>query len=293
MNAVAALASSIIIFCSLASAAFAYVSPGEATGYANDFAQILPADKRAALESKLSAFHSETGAEIAVATVKSLDGDTVEDFAAKLFQEWGIGRKDADNGMLILVAPNEREMRIEVGYGLEPSVTDAAASLIVRNIMIPAFQKGDYYAGIDAAADQAIGLIKNDPEAVKWANDAEHADSAAISTGLVIFLLFIAFRLLIFMATTKSWWLGGVVGGALGLIFIGTLFGIAGCALGGLLADFLLSRFAGDWIKKHFHDHRGPGGPWFIGGLGGGRGGGGFGGFGGGSSGGGGASGRW
>ncbi|HVT75078.1 MAG TPA: TPM domain-containing protein [Candidatus Paceibacterota bacterium] len=273
-----------------ASAALAYANPGPATGYVNDFAQLLPGDRRAALEAKLSNLHSETGAEVVVATVKSLGGDTVENFAAKLFEDWGIGRKDVDNGILVLVATEDRDMRIEVGYGLEPVVTDADASLIVRNIVIPAFRKDDYAGGLDAATDQIIGLIKNDPEAVTWSEDAARADSPFLSTGFIVFALFVAFRTLIFMARSKSWWLGGVLGGGLGLIFIQTLLGVVGCVLGGLLVDFLLSRYAGTWFK----DHNGPGGPWFFGGFGGGgRGGGGFGGFGGGSSGGGGASGRW
>ncbi|HEU0081072.1 MAG TPA: TPM domain-containing protein [Candidatus Paceibacterota bacterium] len=280
------------------SLAFAYASPGKPAGYVNDFAGILTAQQRSALESRIAEYARPAGAQIAVATVKSLEGETVESYAEKLFREWGIGDRVKDNGLLLLVAPNEREVRIEVGYGLEPSVTDAASSVIVRNAIMPAFKEGDYYGGIDQALTALMGLIDRDPETVKAVQ--YQADAAARDRSLsklfplAFFALAVVLNLLGVMARSRSWWLGGVLGLVLGFIFAG-LVGALVCLAIGLAVDFFLSRFGSNWFK-------GPRGPWTIGGGGwgsdssGGSSGSssdGFGGFGGGSSGGGGASGRW
>src|SRR5690348_9508325 len=93
-------------------------------GYVSDFAHVLSSDTRQALEAKLSNFERATTNEIAVVTVPSLEGDTEEDYAVRLFKEWGIGKKGKDNGVLILIAPHERRARIEVGYGLEEVLPD-------------------------------------------------------------------------------------------------------------------------------------------------------------------------
>lgn len=102
----------------------------------------------------------KTTAEIAVATVPSLDGLSVEEYATRLFAEWGVGKKGADNGVLILVAPSERAMRIEVGYGLEPILPDALAGDIIRNDALPAFRSGDYPVGILASVRRVAELVE-------------------------------------------------------------------------------------------------------------------------------------
>jgi uncharacterized protein len=117
-------------------------------GYVNDFAGVLDRDSGARLNQILSSFEQKTGNEIAVAVVKSLDGNTIEDYAVKLYQQWGIGKKGKDNGLLILVAPSEKQVRIEAGYGLEGIINDAMAGRIIREKMIPAFKEGNYSAGI-------------------------------------------------------------------------------------------------------------------------------------------------
>ncbi|HEU5114413.1 MAG TPA: TPM domain-containing protein [Candidatus Paceibacterota bacterium] len=174
-----------------ANAVLAYQNPGAPKGFVNDFANVIPAAQRTALESKLSIFEKTTGNEIAVATVPSLGGDTVDNFAVKLFEDWGIGKKGADNGILILVAPNDREARIEVGYGLEPTVTDADASIIIRTVMLPAFKNGDYYAGVDGATDKIIGLIKNDPQAVKFIEENSAPQSVPPFVPVIILIILI------------------------------------------------------------------------------------------------------
>lgn len=272
----------------LAGTALAYTSPGKPVGFVNDFAGIFAPEQESALAARLAALEKSNSVEIAVATVPSLGGDPVESYASRLFEEWGIGKKGSDDGLLILVAPNEHQVRIEVGYGLEPTVTDAAASVIIRQVMTPAFREGKYFDGVSGAVDEIIGLIQNDPETARFI--ADNSSSAPRDASNYFYIFFVALavgiNLLRIMARTKSWWLGGVVGLVVGAIFAG-ITGALVCAAIGLGTDYALSRWAGSWFKGP----PGPRGPWFWGG--GGRGGGGFGGFGGGSSGGGGASGSW
>lgn len=278
----------------------AYSSPGKPAGFVNDYAGVLSSSEKADLENKLSQFSKETSNEITIVTVKSLDGDYIENFAVKLFEDWKIGKDKKDNGVLLLVALNDRKMRIEVGYGLEGALPDATAYQIVNNTLKPAFQKSEYYNGINEGVDKIIAATRGeytaDPEPVV-------SKSWNMSFEAWIFLLIIFFNLVIslwrYLAKSKHWWEGGVIGLIIGLIiafiFLKTLiyFIILPLLIGafGLLADYLVSRVIPQpKTSKNSNDI------WFFGGggFGGGNsGGGGFGGFGGGGSGGGGSSGGW
>ena len=290
------------IFIVLPFAVFAYASPGKPIGFVNDFANVINAENRQAIETKLQSLQDSTGAQVAVVTINSLDGDTVENFAVQLFQEWGIGKEDKDNGLLILVAPNEREARIEVGYGLEGDITDLQSGLIVRNVMIPAFREGDYSKGVGEAVNALSAIILKSPEAAQYLEDINSNASGVQSSGLKVNFAVLFFFAVIILNTlarilgkTKSWWLGGVLGAGIGAI-VGLIFGflyvgaisIVILSILGFVFDYFVS-------KKPPGSGRGPG-FWFFGpgGHGGSGGfGGGFGGFGGGMSGGGGTSGRW
>ena len=129
------------------------------TGYVNDFANVLNRQVSAQLENTLAALQAKTGAEVAVVTVDSLEGAPIEDYAVRLFQTWGVGKKGKDNGVLILVAPNDRQVRIEVGYGLEGAINDALAGRIIRERMIPAFKDGDFNAGIAGGTMAVAALV--------------------------------------------------------------------------------------------------------------------------------------
>ena len=120
-------------------------------GYVNDFAGVLPAPQRAALETFLTEFERQTGVEIAVVAVSSLDGGEVDDFTNRLFQKWRVGKKGKDNGVMILAAIQDRKARIEVGYGLEGVLPDALAGRILREQMFPLFKQGRYDAGLERA----------------------------------------------------------------------------------------------------------------------------------------------
>jgi len=264
----------------------AYQSPGSPSGFVNDFAEMIPDGAQAELETRLTQFKEETSNEIAIATVPTLGGDTIENFANKLFREWGIGTEANDNGILILLARDERELRIEVGYGLEGAVPDILAGRIVREDMIPRMQAGEPAAALDVAVTKLIAASKGE-----YIAEPEPKTVPFESLGMLPLFLFIV--LIRIFSATKSWWFGGVIGGVGGLILgivvtsfvTGLIFGGVGLVVG-LILDFIVSKFGG----------RGRGGPWINSGGWGGGGfgsGGGFGGFGGGSSGGGGASGKW
>jgi uncharacterized protein len=117
-------------------------------GHVNDFAGVITSSTRNSLETLLTGLAARTGAEIAVVTLPSLNEEPIENVAVDLFKEWGIGQKGKDNGLLFLVAPNDRKMRIEVGYGLEPILPDALTGRVLDTYVVPEFKKGDLTTGI-------------------------------------------------------------------------------------------------------------------------------------------------
>lgn len=125
-----------------------------------DLAQMLPDDARARLEAKLEEFEQKTGAQVAVLTVPSLEGDSLEDFSMRVAETWKLGREPADDGVLFLVAKNDRKMRIEVGYGLEPKLTDLVSGRILDNLVRPKFRGGDFAGGIEAGVDAILGTLE-------------------------------------------------------------------------------------------------------------------------------------
>lgn len=283
----------------IAAGAFGYQNPGKPTGFVNDYAGLLDTSSRQTLENKLTQFEKDSSNEISVVTIASLNGDTIENFAEKLFQDWGIGKKNKDNGILVLIAKDDKKMRIEVGYGLEGALTDAQSYWIIQNIMRPAFQKNDFNAGISGAADKIIAATKG--EYVPSDNSSKNNKITGNSVNF-IFYLFAFFMFVVIpwigsmLARSKSWWAGGVIGASIGIIIIiiglPLLFGVFAILIltpMGLLFDYAVSKNYSNSKKTGQHPSWWAGG----GGFGGGGSGGGFGGFGGGGSGGGGSSGGW
>ena len=129
-----------------------------------DNAEILGAETKRKLSEQLKTHEAETTNQIAVLTVRSLEGESVESYAEQVLNTWKLGRKGKDNGVLVLVAPTERRMRIEVGYGLEGTLTDVAASRIVRNVMTPRFKAGNYDAGVAEGVQAVIGQLTGSAE---------------------------------------------------------------------------------------------------------------------------------
>ncbi|HQG13346.1 MAG: hypothetical protein BWY40_00506 [bacterium ADurb.Bin270] len=128
-------------------------------GFVTDDAGVMKNETVSELNSLLSYFEKESGIEIAVATVRSLDGIPVEDYATDLFRTWGIGKKGKDDGLLFLIAPNDKKVRIEVGYGLEGSINDALAGRIMDQYVLPAFKVGDIDGGITAGTAVIVQTI--------------------------------------------------------------------------------------------------------------------------------------
>ena len=262
-------------------------------GFVNDFANLFSSEFKTNLENKLRETEKATAAEITVVTIESLEGETVEEYAVKLFEKWRIGKDKEDNGLLLFIAKDDREVRIEVGYGLEPYITDSRAGRIIRDLIIPEFKNSNYEAGTVKAVDSLIKYI-TDKDIAPKEEPGKNSDFPVIP--LLIGLYFLVTYLAGFFGRSKEIWPGAALGGILGLIiglFLTSLFAavLIGFFAGlfGLFLDFILSR--NFKIRK---DKGLPTNFWSSGGgfrsSGGGSS---FGGFGGGSSGGGGASGRW
>jgi uncharacterized protein len=167
------------------------------TGRVVDAANIIPDAEEAALDVKLKALEDTTDRQLVVATIPSLEGYPIDDYGYRLGRAWGIGQKETDNGALLIVAPNDRKVRVEVGYGLEPILTDAWSSVLINTTILPQFKAGDYPGGIGAGVDALVSQLQLPPEeAAKRAAQAgkqTSRKSSGVSLGDVIFWLVIFF----------------------------------------------------------------------------------------------------
>lgn len=139
------------------------------TGRVVDQANILPAATEQDLSAKLEAHERATGHQLVVATVASLDGRDIAEYGVELGRAWGIGQKEKDTGAILLVAPNDRGVRIEVGYGLEGILTDARSRGIIENNILPSFRAGQMEAGVVAGVEAILGALRGDPDAAPTA----------------------------------------------------------------------------------------------------------------------------
>ena len=157
-----------------------------------DAARLLSPAKEQEVTARLEALERDTTDQVVVVTVPSLQRHEIEDYGYRLGRAWGIGRQDKDNGVLLLIAPDEKKVRIEVGYGLEPVLTDAMSTLIIQNAILPSFRQGDYERGIIQGVDAIDKQLRLDPteaRAVAEAADRPKA-KAPIAIAIVIFLVF-------------------------------------------------------------------------------------------------------
>ena len=167
------------------------------SGRVVDDARILMPDTEAEITAKLAALEAETGDQFVVVTLDSLQDYEIEDYGYRLGRHWGIGQSENDSGVLLIVAPNERKVRLEVGYGLEPVLTDALSNQIIQNDILPPFRQGGYARGINAGVDAVVAQLKLDPAEAR-ARAAEIAPSEAeapIIPGVIIALIFLFFFL--------------------------------------------------------------------------------------------------
>ncbi|HET7059525.1 MAG TPA: TPM domain-containing protein, partial [Nitrospiraceae bacterium] len=165
----------LVLWLSLLPSAFALDVP-PLTGRIVDLAHLLPADVTASLSAELAEHERKTGNQIAVLTLPSLEGEPLEEYSHRVSTTWKLGRKGTDNGVLLLVVPGERRIRIEVGYGLEGALTDAKSSQIIRREIVPHFKSGDFAAGINTGVKAIMATIEgtytapNEPsqQSVPW-----------------------------------------------------------------------------------------------------------------------------
>jgi uncharacterized protein len=191
-------------------------------GYVNDFANIIDSQRASQIEAACSSIQKSTGVQIAVVTIDSLGAQSIDEAAYAFYKEWGIGEKGKDNGVLILVAKKDREVRIEPGYGLEGVLPDGLAGEIIRYDVIPRFRQGDYGAGLLAAVYK-IGKIVGG-QVVTYPQSPRHGTNI----GGLIYLIFFLFIILSSFIGRRRGRLGG-----LGALWFLTGFGLGGSMRGG------------------------------------------------------------
>jgi uncharacterized protein len=214
------------------------------TGRIVDQANIIPQDTRNALEPKLAELEQKSGIQLVVATVSSLEGQEIEPYANQLFRFWKLGEKARNNGVLLLVAPKERRVRIEVGYGLEGTLTDALSAVIIANAITPRFKTGDYGGGITRGVDDIITVLTTDES--EWskrpslrldrpqtAHPTNWVGLLALGAFLVLLVVSPGFRTLVFAMLLTGRGGGGYSGGGFGGGFGGGSRGGGGFSGGG------------------------------------------------------------
>lgn len=153
----------------------------------NDYAELLSPESRQRIETRLGALETDTGAQVAVLTLPSLQDESLEEFTVRVARTWKLGRKDVNDGVLLFVSRDDRKLRIEVGYGLEGILTDAASSQIISQLMAPRFRDGDFAGGIEAALSAIDGAIRGDADAIPLVQES----SGPTGMGERIFVLLI------------------------------------------------------------------------------------------------------
>jgi uncharacterized protein len=156
----------------IAATLLAVVQPQDATRRVHDFANLLSDEQGASLENTARVVEQKTTAQVTVVTVNSLDGLTVDQYANEVLRAWGIGQRGKNNGVLLLVAPNERRMRIEVGYGVEPLLTDALCGKIADEKITPRFKQNDYAGGIIAGTEEVAKVLRANPVAARGVDNS-------------------------------------------------------------------------------------------------------------------------
>ncbi|PIQ76691.1 hypothetical protein COV83_01730 [Candidatus Peregrinibacteria bacterium CG11_big_fil_rev_8_21_14_0_20_49_14] len=283
--------------------AYAFAVPPN-DGFVTDTVGILSQSEQENLESLLSQYRSETSTEIAVVILPSLQGEPLMESAVQIGREWGVGGKENDNGIVFLIAYEDRELFLAVGYGLEGAVPDIVAKGIIDAEITPFFKDGKYADGIEEGIMALQKHIGGEYTAQRYAGESDGMPTFLLVVfGMFLLIIFsvISEGILLELAPTRTWLMGGVMGFFFGLFFVdltGSWLSIPFFVAYGLAFDFVVSylyrvdeRFA-RWVRRRKKRRRSSSGGRFSsgGGFGGGSSGGGFGG---GSFGGGGARGRW
>jgi uncharacterized protein len=180
----------VLLLCLVSGLACALDFP-PLTGRVVDQAGVIPVSARETLETKLKDLEDKSGIQLVVATVKSLQGGDIETYANELFRAWKLGETKKNNGVLLLVAPAERKVRIEVGYGLEGTLTDALSQVIIASAMVPRFKANDYPGGIERGVDGIISVLTTDAEEWHAKTRVRSEDQQSLFDVLFPLLLFL------------------------------------------------------------------------------------------------------
>lgn len=278
-TALAALLLALSLLPGVSTAADPLVPVPPLAGLVTDLTQTLSPEQSAMLETRLREFQRRKGSQLAVLVVPTTQPEVIEQYAIRVVDQWKLGRAKVDDGALLLVAKNDRAVRIEVGYGLEGVLTDATSSRVIEELMTPRFRQGDYFGGIDAATAQLIRLIDGEalPEPQPGAQ-FQNVELQRIAPVLLVIAVVLGGVLRRLLGRMPAATLAGIAVGGIAWFVAGTVM----VAAAGALIAFVVTLLDGGGR------HLGRYGSW-----GGHSSGGGFGGGGGGSFGGGGASGRW
>jgi uncharacterized protein len=242
------------------------------------------------LAAKIKSGRAEKDYQLGILLIPTLEGRDIESYSIDVARAWGIGEADKDNGVLLIIAKDDRKLRLEVGNGLEGDITDLESGHIIRDVIAPKFKTGDYYGGISDGVTRVQAAVETDLDVSPTTQGDNGLGVFLFQGGIILTVGFL--WLVSILARTKSWWAGGVIGAIIGLI----VAAFAGWALWAfaLLGLLFFSGLALDWgVSRNYHRRvdRGQSPAWWAGGTH--LGGGGGGSFGGGGFSGGGASGDW
>lgn len=187
----------VVVFCALSTLAFAFDFP-PLTGRVVDQANVMTPQSRAAVETKLKDLEDKSSIQLVVATVKSLQGGDIETYANELFRFWKLGEAKKNNGVLFLVAPAEHKVRIEVGYGLEGTLTDALSSVIIQSAVLPRFKANDFSGGIQQGVDGIISVLSGDTADWQRKVAVRQDDNGSIFNVALPLLFFFVFAFVFF-----------------------------------------------------------------------------------------------
>lgn len=197
--------------------AFAFAAPNypALTGRVVDQAGILTADQRTILDNKLATYEQTSGHQVAVAIVSSLEGNDINLYGVELGRRWALGQKGKNDGVIIVVAPTEHKVSIQVGYGLEGDLTDATSSIIISHTMVPKFKAGDYVGGLWTGIDDIIKVLGGQGAGVLAAAQNQSAPQASIADALP-FVIFFIIVLIIFFNASRGRGIGFIPMGGIG-----------------------------------------------------------------------------
>lgn len=224
----------LITWCFLLTSVLAKDVP-RPVGHVTDLAGMLTRQEISSLENKLKNYENTSSNEVAILIIESLEGEILESYSIKVAQKWGIGQKDKNNGVLLLISKNDRKMRLEIGYGLEGVLTDAMSGRIIDGTITPRFKDGDFYGGISDGVEMIIKVCEGEFTAEDLANETKF---------MVVFFISIVIVFLISLIGAFNSGAGAITGGFLGIV-PGLILGSTPVLIFGIIAGIIVGFIGG------------------------------------------------